>query len=508
MKRRLSLFLVLWFVLFEALSCAKPREEQESAAPEQSVTEPQTQTVTETEPVAEEEVSETPNWDKVAKPDLGGVSIDIVQCPPSTTYYDALDWDEITGDKLGDAIYNRNRYIEQHLNMTMNVVKENGAGNLFSQSALSGSGDYDLGFDLIQEYGAGLLQKGLLRSFNTIKTVDLTNPWWDQSALRDMTVEGQSFFGLMDISFDMLESLTVLFYNGALIVQHQLDDPYELFLSNEWTIDRMKSMMESVTQDADGDDRMDIKKDRFGLAGREYKFQPMLFTSGVQLMSWDDEERQFRLNMMDERFLTVSEAIASIYVKGNPNVDYSDYNAGREAFAEGRVLFYSRLLGDYNNMRTNEDDYGVICFPRIDYAAQTTRYFVQDPDAIFLPVVVSDDNGDGKGDYDEIGSFLEAIGAYSRDVTKNVYVDSAVIGKGMRDQNSAAMVRIMMGNLGYDLAQTYALTTIQQGFTTAVTSNGNFASTAKKMEKQFAKLTDKIVEAIGEAAEKQQAYMD
>ena len=110
---------------------------------------------------AAETDSKTPNWDKVEKPDLGSISIDIIQCPPSANYYDALDWDEMTGDKLSDAIYDRNRFVERQLNMTLNVIKEDGAGNKLMQSAMSGSGDYDLGFDLIQSYGGGLLQKGL-----------------------------------------------------------------------------------------------------------------------------------------------------------------------------------------------------------------------------------------------------------------------------------------------------------------------------------------------------------
>ncbi len=90
---------------------------------------------------AEETDSKTPNWDRVEKPDLGGISIDIIQCPPSANYYDALDWDEMTGDKLSDAIYDRNRFVEKQLNATLNVIKEDGAGNRLTQSAMSGSGD-------------------------------------------------------------------------------------------------------------------------------------------------------------------------------------------------------------------------------------------------------------------------------------------------------------------------------------------------------------------------------
>ncbi len=500
MKRMLCLLLAILVCLVSISSCSEAQDEKtDSPSAEQP-------TVSEIE--AEETDSKTPCWDSVEKPDLGGISIDIIQCPPSANYYDALDWEEMTGDKLNDAIYDRNRYVEATLNMVLNVQKENGAGNSLTRAAMAGSGDYDLGFDLIQSYGGGLLQKGLIRSFNTISSIDLSALWWDQSALRDMTIEGQSFFGLLDFSFDMLESLTVLFYNGDLITQYQLDDPYELFLEEEWTIDRMYSMMEVASLDKNGDGQFTIKQDCFGLAGREYTFQPMLFTSGVQLMSWDDQNKEFRMNMDDERFLTIAEAIGNIYQKGNTLVDYSDYDAGRQAFAEGRVLFYSRLLGDYNNLRTNEDDYGVICFPRYDYLSEETRYFVQNPDALFLPIVVGDDNGDGKGDFEEIGCFLQAAGAYSRDVTKNVYIENAVIGKGMRDINSAEMVRKMVGNLGYDLAQTYSMSSILSGFGSAIMANSKYASTARALEKQFNKLAKKTVEAIYEAIEKQSEYMD
>ena len=91
--------------------------------------------------------------------------------------------------------------------------------------------------------------------------------------------------------------------------------------------------------------------------------------------------------------------------------------------------------------------------------------------------------------------------------TKEVDVENAVIGKGMRDIHSAETVRYMMAHLGYDLGQSYSLSTILSGFGSAVMKNANYASTAKALEKQFNKLTGKIVEAIEEALEKQAEYM-
>ena len=41
----------------------------------------------------------------------------------------------------------------------------------------------------------------------------------------------------------------------------------------------------------------------------------------------------------------------------------------RNLFKAGGCLFYSRLLGDFRNLRDKEDDYGIICFPALEETA-------------------------------------------------------------------------------------------------------------------------------------------
>jgi len=262
----------------------------------------------------------------------------------------------------------------------------------------------------------------------------------------------------------------------------------------------MREQILAVSTDKNGDGKFSLDRDIYGLSGREYNFQPILFASGVRLVGWDEANETFTFNFMTERLLQVAEGIATIYEQP-ANADYvhfADYDLGRTAFSDGRSLFYSRLLGDFKQLREVEDDYGVICFPRYDFANEDTSYFVQNPTTLFLPIVIGDDNRDGDADYNEIGIFLQAVGAYTLDVTLDEYIENAVIGKGMRDQNSADMVRIMMQNRNFDLTQAFSFPNMASGLYTCIKSNSGYASVGKKLERSFGKLSDKIVDEVKE----------
>ncbi|MBQ9717732.1 MAG: hypothetical protein IJV76_07035, partial [Clostridia bacterium] len=446
---------------------------------------------------ADEAVSEHPNWDAVAKPNLGGMAINIESTIHEINFHNKLDLEELTGERLDDAIYNRNRFIETTLNC---VIKDNPAtwnpGSVLETAVVAGTGEMDLAYGLIEQAG-GLITKGYLKNYNELPNVDMTKPYWDQGAIETLTILDKMYFGLLDFGFDHYESMTVLFYNGALLNKYQLEDPYELWANDEWVIDKFTSMVTSVSSDENGDGVYELGMDIIGLAGREYWFQPMLFASDMSLVSWDKENSTFRLNMNDEKFLTVSETISKLYAPGNADhVNYADYDLGRTAFSEGKALFYSRLMGDYRHLRGVEDDYGVIGFPRYDYSSEESYCFVQNPGTFFLPVDVGDDNGDGQDDYPEIGSFLEAIAAYTHDYTLPEYTDSAVIGKGLRDQNSVKVFRELIQNRSFDLQHAFTFTGVPEAFSTAMKNGEGFASMAQRISKSFDSASKKILDAI------------
>jgi len=499
MKKRISFVLALLLLLSSMAAC--------SDAP---ATETETENTGAADPsdTAEAETeSLTPHWDAVAKPKLNGVTINAECVEYDPNFYNVLDWEEITGDNLNDAVYDRNRYIESQLDCLF-VNHYGYPPDTLKQAVTSGDGSVDMAYCLLNVSGS-LLQQGYLKSYNSLEAIDLTKPYWDQGSIRDLTVLDQYFFGYPDFGFDHYDSMAVMFYNGAIIEEKQMEDPYELFKNDQWTIAKFWEQIQQASEDVNGDGLMKLDTDKYGLMGREYYYQPMMFSSGVSIIGWDAANEQFTFNLNNERFLKVAEAIGGIYQTSNSDyVDYSNYDAGRNAFSEGRSLFYSRLLGDFKQLREVEDDYGLICFPRLDYETNESSYYVQNPTTLYIPIDVGDDNKDGKDDYYEIGVFLEAISAYTYDVTLDEYLNRAVIGKGMRDQNSVDMVRTMVQSRSFDLGYAYGFTNIHSSLSACIQVNAKYASVAKKMEKPFTNTSKKMLDEIRSHIEMEAANAD
>ena len=52
-----------------------------------------------------------------------------------------------------------------------------------------------------------------------------------------------------------------------------------------------------------------------------------------------------------------------------------------------------------------------------------------------------------------------------------MYIENAVIGKGMHDEKSAEMVWIMMTNRSFDLTQAYSFPSISSNFANCIVQN-------------------------------------
>jgi len=188
--------------------------------------------------------SPTQHWDAVPKADLGGMDIIATTNNFDSNFYNVLDWEEISGDNLKDAMYNRNRAVESALNCTFSVIYGEGTGVL-EKSVSAGSGDVDFAYNLVSQ-GGGLIQKAYLAPFDMLDNIDMTQPYWDQGAQKYLRILGKMCFGFVDFGFDHYDSLAVLFYNGKLVTDFQLEDPQELVLEDAWTIDKMSSQVATV----------------------------------------------------------------------------------------------------------------------------------------------------------------------------------------------------------------------------------------------------------------------
>jgi len=349
------------------------------------------------------------------------------------------------------------------------------------------------------------MANGRLLPFNYIEDLDMTQPWWDQMGMSNTHIHGYNFFAWIDLKFSHYDKMEVLFYNAALIEKSQLEDPYDLYKNDQWTIDKLIGLVQDATEDVDGDGVMDEDVDIFGFGGNQTEGMPMLHASGYHMINWSEEEGTFTYHMPEEGYINVLEKIAQLYSSNNRKAywanekDLEPEEKGR-TFIQGRQLFYAGSLEKSQKFRENEDDYGLIMYPRYDYSNEVSTTIAWGGAPLVLPKDIGDDNKDGTDDYAELGIFLQAMGAYTHDVLVDVYKEKHVIGKGLRNENSKEIFEIMVDNRSVEFGvyfQPYGFSATINAQTDVLFADGTgFASAAQQHMKKFTAMAARLATTV------------
>ncbi len=483
MKKSISAVLAM-LLLLSAVSCSGSTEKStdETTASESAETASDVSTETET---TEETDDKTHYADEIAKQDYDGWTLRIANDGLSAEYFSAFTVEELTGDAFNDSIYERNIRVAEKFNISIEEITT-GSSDLIRNSVIAGS--HDIGFgNVLLKSCMNLITQEYVKAISDMPVIDLSKPYWDASSRETLTFGGKLYYGHCDISFDHYESMAVLFYNGQLLTDNNITEtPYDLYKSGKWTLDKMYDMMQTVAKDANGDGKMDESNDIYGWAGREFEYLPSLYSSNTSLIKYDDTQSTYVLNLVDETVMSVGDKLNKII--NDTNLALPGRNdTTRNLFKEGKVLFYSRLMGDYRNLRDKEDDYGIISYPSLEENTDG-KVYIQNTFTIMIPADCEDD--------ERLATLIEDLAADTYDNVLNVYIDKAVIGKGTRDQQSAELLREFIQKRTYDLCYAFNISSPIEGYSAALKNNG-YASAQTRYERVFAKTVTRTLESLG-----------
>jgi len=136
-----------------------------------------------------------------------------------------------------------------------------------------------------------------------------------------------------------------------------------------------------------------------------------------------------------------------------------------------------------------EIDFGVIPFPKLDETQPTYNHFVHTTAAMMsIPVT--------NLDLENTTIMLEAMAAKSKYTLQRAYYDICLEGKFMRDEESAAMLDIILDTRNFDIGYIYNWGNLFTNFRNVLTSGkGDLASQYAKAEKSAVAQMEKTVEA-------------
>ena len=360
-----------------------------------------------------------------------------------------LDVEQMDGDVLNDAIYLRNRAMEERFNFVMKVKSE---GNQIKASevaaeVMAGDSNFDLWFPRDYNVPQSI---PYLRPLENLPYIDLEAEWWFPQASEVFKFNGQTYGGTSYYSLSPISRAAGFVFNEDMYENIGAEKtPYEYVRSDTWTLERLHDIAKLCYADLNGNNEMD-DGDRFALASSWKEIYARFINgSGICFIEkHGDGYPEFTLES-DEAAVTKMLHIfelfndPSIYRNKNTNMD----TAPTQTIADGTALF---ALGHPNNMgglyRTVEMNVGFVPCPKYDEKQERYYCTTWAGELMCILKTLPDDR------LENVSIILEALSFDSakEDGVMTIYKEVMMKGKYASNKNCEEMFDIVLDSLSFD----------------------------------------------------------
>lgn len=385
--------------------------------------------------------------------DYKGAVINILARNKNWFLYE-MSVDELNGEVVNDAVYNRNTMVSERLNIDLNYNLQTDVTGMASKAILAGAKDYDIvvgsAVEIVQ-YGAKGQYYNLLG--NNVANLNLEQPWWAQYYTEQANIGGRVFFITGDLALSLRQLAFVTFFNKQMVENYNLENPYDLVSAGTWTIDKQAEMGKTIYTDVNGDSKADYN-DIYGFGtGDMINFDVYWSAFDLTLVSRDENQVPY-LNVNVDKMQSAVEKIYDLFYNNTGTLCMlqtamdGEQDDLAKKFAVNELAFTTLRLMACDFLREMNSDYGIIPCPKWDEAQDNYYTFVHDQYSVFgIPVTVTDT--------DMVSAVLEALAAQSYRTVTPAYYDIALKGKYLRDEESSKMLELSLVNVKIDFSWIY-----------------------------------------------------
>jgi ABC-type glycerol-3-phosphate transport system substrate-binding protein len=348
-----------------------------------------------------------------------------------------------TGEPVNDAVYNRNRKIEERFNITIESIFYDGqdtGGTSARTLILSGEDAFDIAG--VHGGGAFMLAKEnlVLDWFENMPYVDFEAPWWAEDITANLSAFGKLYCMSGDISHSSLSATMCMFFNKDLFQELGIEYPYNDVINGTWTLDKFISIAKSGAGDLNGDGQITADADRYGFESyNEWGYPINVFYCGG--------DRVITLNNGIPELTVYNERTADIFNKFFDLMDsgsaYVRPNQDYELFESGRALFYTRSMGSIVNLRGMEAEIGILPSPKYDESAPKYYSNVDAGRNVFVVPSTSTNT-------ERTSIIVEALSAEGYRTVLPAFYELSLKTKHARDNESAVMLDYIKESRVYD----------------------------------------------------------
>ncbi|MCI8388916.1 MAG: hypothetical protein HFE63_10705 [Clostridiales bacterium] len=419
-------------------------------------------------------------------------------------HYEEVEFEveEETGELVSDALYKRNRNVEERFNVKLEFFEGEGRGatdewmTFLRNSVMSMDGSYDI-VACHSHRVASASAAGYLKSLIGVDYIDFNMPWWRKSLLEETTINGELYFAAGDISLSSISRMQGIFFNTEMLTDYNLEDPYELVINGEWTYDKLSEMVTGAYVDLNSNSKKD-ESDQFGFCSDGVQLQASFPAAGLKMVSHDESDKLIISPLIaSERSVKLIEKLNAILHNSNDStvIKVTDDD---KIFREGRGLFYAFPLGMISSgaLRDAKFTAGFVPWPKLEESDET--YWTSSSNAFSLWAIPLD-----APDANISGLIMEAMGSEGyRTVTPALFETAYKVKYNSTDSSYQSEIFDMMReNIVYEIGKIFANYlpfSINQYMDTVSNNRNNWVSTVDSNRNSLQAKLDELEKSFKE----------
>ncbi len=487
MKRIIAFLIALLMLLPAAVACADNSEGEDTSgaateAPGAATTLPETESPFDENGYLKDRIPAGINY--------GGETVNVLYWSNAKNVeYTAED----DGDSINSSIYYRNLAVEERLGIAFNWVGEKGDYsqrndfNTLIASDLSG----DCLYDIISAYSTTIAMAATygyaldLMEYSDKLALDM--PWWGADLTGMATINDKLFFATGDISTNYLLRMYGTFFNKSVIKDNNLENPYDLVDSGDWTVDKFISIASTIKGEPVGGGGI-----MYGFVHDDITVEALFYGSDLRFVDKDgDDMPKLSDSWNGDHAQTLIEKVAA-YCQTQSVL--GDAKQDENTFTSGNALFIIYPL-DFamNYLPGSSVDFGIAPIPKYDKDQKDYSTTLNYKYSLYMI---------SKGtDIPEVAAYaLEALASSGyRTVTPNLY-EVAMKIRYTTDSTSQRMIDHIRNGVSFEVGRTFTHIFDYETYRTirkalAGTATEGWSATATSFKTVFERQLDSLMKS-------------
>ena len=375
-----------------------------------------------------------------------------------------MDVNEIMNDTLYDAIYYRNKTVEERLGVTIDTIAQPGAYNdrltwndTLRTAVNTQSNDFDAAA-IYTSQGSVLAIENMYYNVIDFPYINLEKPWWNQNVQDELTMFDTLYYLAGDIAVSEITDTFCLTYNKDLYDRFYGSTGvalYDVVTNNEWTMDYLYDLVAGAYDEQNGDGTIS-DGDIVGLVSKAPTTHESWYEAWVPALglAYTTMNRGIpELSFYSERTITAFDSLRNL-IAANPGTLAQD-QVLTSKFTDGYVLFSMTNLNAGSGYREMKDAYGVLPLPMLD---QSQGGYTTTTATVSSLVTILSSLPDSRKEL--VGATLELLAAESYKQVTPEYFEVAVKTKYSESPEDAKIYDMILNSVTISFGSCYGTASI------------------------------------------------